>query len=61
MTEVMATETALVLDEEQWADLAHVCNHFLYATRWAVLGHEQPTQALLNQREVCEKIVEATS
>lgn len=65
-------QTAMLLTDDEWTSLAHVCNHFLMATSWAddVTQHkgysprtgsrrQPPTQALLEQRDVARRVVGA--
>lgn len=53
----MTPECALVLTEEEWETLGWVCNHYLYATRWA----DDPMQAAPGKdvearRELCARV-----
>lgn len=59
----MSIDSALVLTEDEWAALSHICNHFLMATRWADMPRDKqaPTKALLDQRDLALRVQKATT
>lgn len=65
-----AVESALVLTEQEWEDLADIADQYLYTTRWVEAdalksnpNRYPPSQIqeLRQRRTLCERIVKAAS
>ncbi len=64
-TDFYEPQTAMLLTEQEWRDLAFISRHYLHETRWVVdEATSRPRETLdnvLRERALASRIIEAAS
>ncbi len=57
----MPDETAMLLTQEQWEDLAHMCQHYRLFTKWVESGtlSGDPEKEVARRRALAQRIIDA--
>lgn len=59
----MPNETAMLLTEQEWEDLAYVCGRFLEGTAWSdrpqVAVPTRALETLKRRRVLCKRVLDA--